>query len=336
MDNDTLKVVGCDSGTEYEVLLDKQLGFGCMASVVQGRVTSSGANVAIKIANENKDLKNEIHVLRVISGLADCPYVIRFLDECITSPESRGRYMAIELGDCDLIKFMRNICTDRARQHPIEVKYELTRQMFSGLAFLHAGEICHADLLPFNIMLNISQAQIKICDFGNSVACENIPHNRLMLSRMTFRDLHMTATSIIFPLWSGSRFLIPSSQQAIEVFSEMPGFELVIEEACSHFFEKSLDRVNPDKAWFGKLSVPVQIAIMAVFSLCMYKVEEIGGHEMSDTLIPVMGRCLGIIGNPDLISAVSINEQVEIIVTEDIRQSAANYIKSWIIPPRFH
>ena len=40
------------------------------------------------------------------------------------------------------------------------------QQLLRGVHYLHSAHIIHRDLKPANILLNTSNCQLKICDFG--------------------------------------------------------------------------------------------------------------------------------------------------------------------------
>ena len=62
-----------------------------------------------------------------------------------------------------------------SRPLPIEQCIELLRQTLQGLERLHAANIIHRDIKPFNLLLD-QQNTVKICDFGLSkLRGESVP-----------------------------------------------------------------------------------------------------------------------------------------------------------------
>ncbi|CAJ0574914.1 unnamed protein product, partial [Mesorhabditis spiculigera] len=69
--------------------------------------------------------------------------------------------MVLEKCEWDLYDFMRMIPKDM----PDTQIRTISRQILSGIAFLHGHNIIHRDLKPQNILLN-RDLSVKVCDFG--------------------------------------------------------------------------------------------------------------------------------------------------------------------------
>ena len=41
-------------------------------------------------------------------------------------------------------------------------------QLFKGLYYLKNNNVCHRDLKPPNILINVSTLELRICDFGSA------------------------------------------------------------------------------------------------------------------------------------------------------------------------
>lgn len=78
--------------------------------------------------------------------------------------KARAHLLLSELAQEDL----RNWAT---RAHPVEIWYEVIRQIFEGIRDLHAElSICHNDLHPGNVLIAVGQPlRVIIHDFGRSV-----------------------------------------------------------------------------------------------------------------------------------------------------------------------
>ena len=50
---------------------------------------------------------------------------------------------------------------------PLDIKLNMY-QLFRGLAYIHAIDICHRDIKPPNILVNKKTGKLVICDFGSA------------------------------------------------------------------------------------------------------------------------------------------------------------------------
>lgn len=70
-------------------------------------------------------------------------------------------YIQMELCDGCLHSYLKN----RTEVDP-QQSFNIIRQLIDGIYYLHSHGIVHRDLKPGNILLNKSNSQVKIGDFG--------------------------------------------------------------------------------------------------------------------------------------------------------------------------
>ena len=82
-------------------------------------------------------------------------------------PKSGSTILVTELMDCNLKSYFSNLCEEFLTT---ELQVSLSRDVASGLAYIHNNQIIHRDLCGDNILLACSQPVpvAKIADFGMS------------------------------------------------------------------------------------------------------------------------------------------------------------------------
>lgn len=140
--------------------------FGIVSQIeVEGRVG------ALKtVYQDNKYCNREIDILLDIEHRN----VIRLNEYFYTRWSLRGHFLNM------CMEYMPIIMEDLVQDKTIALDRvrHLYRQALSGLAYLHALQICHRDIKPANILLNESW-ELKICDFGSAKYLDgagNIPY----------------------------------------------------------------------------------------------------------------------------------------------------------------
>lgn len=142
--------------------IEKNLGKGHFAVVMQAKHVFSGDRVALKIIEKNKlddhSKKYVYHEIRCLK-LIKHPYVVKLIDVLETSSKM---FLVLELADGgDLENYMfkyGKFSEPKARKY--------FRQLVSAICYCHSIKVCHRDLKPENIVYFSKHDCVKITDFG--------------------------------------------------------------------------------------------------------------------------------------------------------------------------
>eukprot|EP01012_Entosiphon_sulcatum_P037971 TRINITY_DN4898_c0_g1_i1.p1 TRINITY_DN4898_c0_g1~~TRINITY_DN4898_c0_g1_i1.p1 ORF type:complete len:480 (-),score=121.06 TRINITY_DN4898_c0_g1_i1:81-1520(-) len=146
-----------------ELVKGEKLGEGGFGTVYRGLNKATGELVAIKEIrlagcrdNEIQDILREMHLLQSLNH----PHIVRLLGFAKT--ESTGLIvMEFAPGGSlySLMREFRTISEDTMRRY--------TRQLLSGLVYLHSKGVVHRDIKPMNVLIS-GDGTVKLADFGAS------------------------------------------------------------------------------------------------------------------------------------------------------------------------
>ena len=149
-------------------ILSEQIGLGTFSKVTKATHTLTGELVAVKILDKSKIKDNidierisrEIEILKSISH----PNISQLYESNSTIHNFYLVMEYIEGGDlCDYIN--KNISLSE------HVACHFFRQLISVIEYLSEMGVSHRDIKPENILLDASQKNIKVIDFGLSNYC---------------------------------------------------------------------------------------------------------------------------------------------------------------------
>eukprot|EP01059_Diplonema_ambulator_P008212 TRINITY_DN17754_c0_g2_i1.p1 TRINITY_DN17754_c0_g2~~TRINITY_DN17754_c0_g2_i1.p1 ORF type:complete len:580 (+),score=131.13 TRINITY_DN17754_c0_g2_i1:97-1836(+) len=178
---------GEEGGGFREMCQKDLIGGGAYGMVTKCYDRKWSRNVAIKkmgwltIEREVRRVIREIQVLRHVSH----PNLVHLLGlyvsetsedmehctrECPPDMNPYSVFIVTELMDMPLSQLISAHCTAWASgqrgQYQIEHVIWLAHQMLHGLHGMHSADIIHRDIKPHNLLVNMADTTLRICDFG--------------------------------------------------------------------------------------------------------------------------------------------------------------------------
>ena len=133
-----------------------KLGRGKYSEVYDGRSTP-GQRVVVKILKPVKKRKIGREI-KILQNLAGGPNIVQLLD-IVRDPTSHTPVLVMEHVDNTDFKVLYPTLTD------FEIRYYLY-EVLKALDFCHSMGIMHRDIKPNNVMIDHSQRQLRVIDWG--------------------------------------------------------------------------------------------------------------------------------------------------------------------------
>ena len=150
---------------KYTVL--KILGKGTFGIVYEVKNEETNEIFAIKKVYQDSHYKNrELQIMKELNH----PNIIKLNSYFFTKGENDNEtYLSciMEFIPETLSNIIRKYAKEYKQMEEIYVKL-YSFQMIKSLAYIHAKGICHRDIKPQNILINLDTHQLKLCDFGSA------------------------------------------------------------------------------------------------------------------------------------------------------------------------
>ena len=171
MDNDEHKSnLKTEEQTNPELLytINQVVGNGTFGTVYGATVNKTNEIVAIKKVFQNVKYKNrELELMKVLKH----PNVVSLRNYYFTKAEddNEGLYLncVMDFVPGSLSTKIKSCRHAKEQMEMITVKL-LSFQMCRALAYIRALGICHRDIKPQNILIDMDNNVLKLCDFGSA------------------------------------------------------------------------------------------------------------------------------------------------------------------------
>uniref|UniRef100_A0A1I7U1Z4 Protein kinase domain-containing protein n=1 Tax=Caenorhabditis tropicalis TaxID=1561998 RepID=A0A1I7U1Z4_9PELO len=142
--------------------LVKYLGRGTFGTVWLTKHTESGTYAAMKISKSNITCPDaagrEIQFLENIDSRGGHPNIVKLMEKLVTHDIGIGHVaMVFEV----LGPNLESVIFDSGRTFPVEVVKRVSRQLLEAISFVHNRDIIHMNIKSSNVMLAISENNIK-------------------------------------------------------------------------------------------------------------------------------------------------------------------------------
>ena len=327
------------SDDRYEEF-DEELGHGSYGRVVAGRSLSDNKPVAIKFSTvlSRTHITDEVKALEWVRSGGGNPNVIKLLDVArdeVVSDRDAGYppvKIILERHDMTVQQWLDMRPAGENNRLPIEVRGEITRQIYHGLSYIHEKGIHHQDLYLKNILLAVHEGCIKIADFG-AAAIYSSGHDANVVQQNLCNELYRVSTRPVTSLWL-EKYFQSRLNQARSHFTSMGVAEEDLALAldivynrptamCSSIrFQKPWDTIFADRA----NCIPL---VQEVFTWAMSHPKTFHGCALPERFTPAL-MCGFLLGPLTNLTASHVSALLAALVSQEVRDAAQLYIRSGV------
>ena len=152
----------------YSYTAERVIGNGSFGVVYQAVSADTGEVVAIKKVYQDKRYKNR--ELQIMKDLGNHPNIVRLHHAFYSTgdkPEELFLNVVMEFVPETVHKLLKTY--QKLRQPFPHILAKLyAYQLCRGIAYVHAGGVCHRDIKPQNLLICPKTHVLKLCDFGSA------------------------------------------------------------------------------------------------------------------------------------------------------------------------
>ena len=167
--NSTYDVPAVSTIQDGALEFQREVGSGAFGCVFAARVKMDGRTVAVKRSKIDPNFYDRELPLLVVLSEAQTANVVKLLGHYRVQ-EPNGdllQFLVFELMPASLSGYLSAFAS-RKMFMPFEQTISCLDQIANGLAGLHRHNICHRDLKPDNVLVNMEAGVVKICDLGSA------------------------------------------------------------------------------------------------------------------------------------------------------------------------